>query len=126
MEDLKDLSAQWLAAKADEKAANARRAEIEDKIVALTGKRDEGSKTHDIGDFKIVVTGKLSYKMDWKAWDQVKAEIPAELHPVKMKPEVDAKGITWLRENQPDLYALIPVEIKPAKTGIEIEAVVAK
>lgn len=126
MEELNNLSAQWIAAKAEEKAANAKRIEIEDKIVALTGKRDEGSKTHDIGDYKIVVTGKLSYKMDWKAWDQVKTEIPAELHPVKMKPEVDAKGIAWLRENKPELYALVPVEIKPAKTGVEIEVVAAK
>lgn len=126
MDQLKDLSTQWLEAKAREKQANSDRIAIEEKIVAITGKRDEGSKTHDIGDFKITVTGKINYKMDWKKWDEVKAQVPAELHPVKLKPEVDAKGIGWLRDNKPELYALVPVEIAPAKTGIEIAAVVAK
>ena len=99
---------------------------LEGKIAIVTGGAEGLGKAFAIGDFKITVTGKINYKMDWKKWDEVKAQVPAELHPVKLKPEVDAKGIGWLRDNKPELYALVPVEIAPAKTGIEIAAVVAK
>lgn len=120
---LEALCADWLAAKDVERKATADRVAIEDQIVAITGKRDEGAQTHEAGAFKVAVTGKVTRKMDWDKWDQVKASIPANLHPVKLKPELDEKGVKWLRDNQPDLYALLPMETKPAKTAVEVKAV---
>lgn len=123
MSTLEALCADWLAAKEKERKATADRVSIEDAIVALTGKKDEGAQTHEAGGFKVAVTGKVTRKMDWDKWDQVKASIPANLHPVKLKPELDEKGVKWLRDNQPDLYALLPIETKPAKTAVEVKAV---
>lgn len=125
MSDLKQLSADWLKAKAEEAAANKRRVAIEDQIVALTGKKDEGSQTIDATEFKITVTGKISRKMDWTQWETVKSQIAPNLWPVKMKPELDEKGVKYLQANEPEIYALLPIEVKPAKTAIEVKAVEA-
>lgn len=123
---LEQLCADWLAAKADEAAANKRRLDIESKIVAITGKRDEGSSTHEAPGFKLSVTGKVSRKMDWAKWDQIKPQIPQELQPVKMKPELDETGVRWLKQHRPDLYDLLPIEVKPAKTAVEVKPVPAQ
>lgn len=122
---LDQLSAAWLAAKKAEAAASKERAAIEEQIVALTGKRDEGAQTHEAEGFKVTVTGKISRKMDWDKWEQVKAQIAPTLWPVKMKPELDEKGVKWLQNNEPEIYALLPIEVKPAKTAIEVKAVEA-
>ncbi len=122
MEALKGLAAEWLSAKAIEAKAVADRVAIEEKIVAVTGKKDEGSQTHDADGFKITVRGVINRKMDWDKWKEVEPQIPAELRPVKQKPELDDKGVKWLQANRPDLYALLPLETKPGKTGIDIKA----
>lgn len=121
MSTLESLCADWLAAKEDERKATAKRVSIEDSIVALTGKKDEGAQTHEAGAFKVAVTGKVTRKMDWDKWDQVKGQIPAEFHPVKMRPEIDERGVKWLRDHRSDLYALLPIETKPAKTAVEVK-----
>lgn len=120
---IEQLCTDWLKAKQAEQKANAERIAIEDQIVSLTGKRDEGAKTVDATGFKITVTGKISRKMDWKAWETIKAQIPPEMHPVKLKPELDEKGVKWLADNQPDIYKLLPIEVKPAKTAVEVKPV---
>lgn len=122
---LEQLCANWMLIKATESQATAERIAIEDKIVALTGKRDEGAQTVAAGDYKITITGKLSRKMDWQAWESVKTQIPQELHPVKLKPELDEKGVKWLAQHQPDYYRLLPIEAKPAKTAISIKTEIA-
>ena len=85
------------------------------------GKKDEGAQTHDAGAFKVAVTGKVTRKMDWDKWDAVKSSIPANLHPVKMKPELDEKGVKYLQANEPEIYKQLPIEVKPAKTAVEVK-----
>lgn len=123
LKSVQDLCNEWLQAKKEEAAANKRRVAIEDQIVEQTGKRDEGSQTHDLGAFKVTVTGKVTRKMDWKAWESVKEKIAPPLHPVKTKLELDEKGVKWLHDNEPEIYALLPLEVKPAKTAVEVKAV---
>jgi hypothetical protein len=120
---LEELCADWLEAKTREQKANADRVAVEQKIEALTGKKDEGSQTHEAGTFKVTVTGKVTRKMDWDKWATVRDSIPAELHPVKMKPELDERGVKWLRDNRPDLYERLPIEVKTAKTAVEVKTV---
>jgi len=120
---IEQLCTDWLQAKKAEQKANAERIAIEEQIVSLTGKRDEGAKTVDATGFKITVIGKISRKMDWKAWETIKAQIPADMHPVKFKPELDEKGVKWLADNQPDIYKLLPITVAPAKTAVEVKPV---
>lgn len=122
---LEQLVAEWRIAKKAEVMANKERAAIEEQIVTLTGKRDEGSQTHEVEGFKITVTGKISRKMDWDKWEQIKSQIAPTLWPVKNKLELDEKGVKYLQANEPEIYALLPIEVKPAKTAIEVKAVEA-
>lgn len=118
---LEKLCADWLKAKQVETAANDLRLNIEEQIVALTGKKDEGAKTVDAEGYKLTITGKISKKMDWAKWEAIKSQIPDLLHPVKFKPEVDEKGVKYLQQNNPEIYALLPLEVKPAKTSVEVK-----
>lgn len=119
---IEQLSVEWIAAKRAEAKANKDRIQIEEAIVALTGKRDEGSQTHAVEGFKITVTGKVTRKMDWDKWETIKSQIPLNLHPIKTKLELDETGVKYLQSNEPEIYALLPIEVKPAKTGIEVKA----
>lgn len=118
---LEKLCAGWLKAKQVESAANALRVDIEDQIVALTGKKDEGAKTVDAEGYKLTITGKMSRKMDWDRWETVKLQITPLLHPVKTKLELDEKGVKYLQAHKPEIYALLPLEVKPAKTSVEVK-----
>lgn len=122
-QDVIALCAKLLSAKAAEAQATAARVEIEEQIVRLVGKRDEGSQTTDVGEYKVTTTGKVTRKMNWAAWETIKAQFPAELHPVKNKPELDEKGVKWLKEHREDLYKLLPIEVKPAKTAVEVKLI---
>ncbi len=122
-EKLQDLCRHWLQAKADEKAANKRRLEIELEIVKLTGTRDEGSKTVNLDKYKVKVTGKVTRSFDWDKWENIKAKIPQNLWPVRTKTELDETGVKYLRDNEVEIYQLLPLSVKPAKTAIEVELV---
>jgi hypothetical protein len=119
--ETKELAATLLRAKAAEREANAKRIEAEEALIAALGKRDEGAQTHNIDGFKITITGKVSRKMDWKAWGAVEESIPAHLRPVKLKPELDEKGVKYLQANEPEIYKLLPLTVTPAKTAVDIE-----
>lgn len=119
---LQELCRDWFRVKDRETKATEERWEIEKKIVALTGKKDEGSSTVKAGEsFKITVTGTVTRKMDWAKWDTVREQVPVHLHPVKTKFELDEKGVKYLRDNEPEIYRLLPIEVKEGKTGIKIE-----
>lgn len=123
MPDIETLATDWLRAKGEEAAANKRRVEIESQLVELIGKKDEGSKTQEVGNFKITTTGKVTRKMEWDKWASIKEQIPANLHPIKTKEELDEKGVKWLKENQPEFYNLLPITVTPAKTAIDIKVI---
>lgn len=121
MEALKDMAVAWMAAKKNEQNATALRVAIEERIISLTGKRDEGAQTHTAEEFKVTVTGKVTRTMDWTAWALVKSQVPVDLHPVKLRQELDERGVKYLQQNEPHIYSLLPITIKPAKTAVSIE-----
>lgn len=120
---LTTLCEQWLMHKAAETRAAAARVAVENDIILVVGRREEGAQSTTVPGFKLTITGKLIRKMDWAKWETVKARIPEVLHPVKLKPELDATGVKWLAANRPELYTLLPIEVKPAKTAVEVERV---
>ena len=118
---LEKLCDDWLKAKRVETNANALRLIIEEQILALTGAKGEGAKTVDTDGYKLTITGKLTRKMDWAKWEEIKSKIAPLLHPVKLKPELDEKGVKYLQLNEPEIYALLPIEVKPAKTAVDVK-----
>lgn len=117
------LCAKWQEAKAREEQAKADRLAVEELLVQQLGKKDEGAQTHELPGLKVTITGKMTRTMDWTAWGLVRDQIPAEMHPVRTKQELDETGVKWLQANHPDFYKLLPIEVKPAKPSIAIKAV---
>ena len=118
-----EIASELFEAKLAEKEANERRVALEEELIALVGAREEGSQTHDIGDYKITITGKLNRKIDWDLFDQlIAAKIPQDLQPVKIKRELDDTGVKYLANNEPQIYKLLAkaLTIKPAKTAVTI------
>ena len=122
------LSQAWLEAKVDEDALKARRIEIEEAIISQLGRREEGSKTHDLGTHKITITGVVSRTLDKVVWESIKDRIPEELRPVTYEPKLDTAGVKWLQTNDPDTYRLVAkaLTIKPGKTNVKVTTIKEK
>ena len=125
MERLKKLCTEWQEAKADEVAAKARRVAIEADIDAIVGHKEEGNKTNELAGFKVTTTGTINRKMDWAKWEEVKSQISSTLWPVKTKLELDEAGIKYLKVNEPNVYALLPLTVTPGSTKVEVKTVEA-
>lgn len=118
------LASLWLGAKATERAAQSERLDIEAALIeALGGAKQEGSQTHDVGIFKVTVTGKLTYKADIPELLALAEKLPESLRPIKTETKLDEAGAKYLRANEPELWRLIAnaIEIKPAKTALTIK-----
>jgi len=117
-----ELSRAWLEAKAAEEAANKRRIEIEDALIAQLGARTEGAQTHDIGEFKVVITGVISRMLNKEVWESIKDKLPLEIRPVTYEPKLDITGVKWLQAHQPDNYKILAqaLTIKQGKFSVRI------
>ncbi len=122
---IEELVHDFIAAKADEAAATRQRIAVEEKIVALLGKRDEGAETHELASgFKVTITGKQTYTADMEKLQEICAKLPQEFRPIKTKVELDQTGAKYLRANEPVIWAKLAkaITVKPAKTGVEVKA----
>jgi len=124
MSNTEALCADWLDAKRTEEKARNQRIAIEAQLAEAFDVPEEGSKTHQLDDYKLTLTQPVSQKLDEKAWDKVKGKIDANLHPVKVKVEADATGCKYLANNEPEIWAAIAsaFETKPGKIGVKVEA----
>lgn len=123
---LAQLAAAWQAAKADERAANARRLEIEEQIVELFPPAVEGTETLEQDGLKIKVAFKLTRTVDTKApqahWNSLSA-FAQDIF--TWKADLSLPAMRRLQENHPDLYPSVAVFItsKPAKPAVTVEGV---
>ncbi len=118
-----EIANELFEAREAEKKANERRVELEEELIAILGQKEEGAQTHEVGDYKVTITGKLIRKIDWDLYDQsIAAKIPESLQPVKVKRELDDTGVKYLANNEPQIYRLLAkaLTIKPAKTAVTI------
>ena len=125
MDNREALCAEWLEAKRAETAANKRRIEIENQLAQCFAVPGEGSKTHKLDGYKVTLTQPVTRKLDEKAWELVKGNIPDNLHPIKVKIEADATGCKYLANNEPEIWDKVAkaFETKPGKIGVKVEAV---
>lgn len=122
--ELEMLTSAWKDAKAAEDAANARRIEIESRIYELTQKDLPEKGTHTLPTGMKIVTG-FSESWDENAINEAYQKWQAPLpFPFKGQWKPDAKQITYVRENCPELYALIQpaLTLKPKKPAFSIPA----
>jgi len=124
MSNIDGLAADWLAAKAEERAANMRRLKIEKELTSALEAKDEGSITHKLTSHKVTLTQPVTRKVDADKWNGVAYLIPSSLHPVRATYVADAAGMKWLAKNEPDMWAKVAqaFETKRGKIGVKVEA----
>jgi len=121
MEQLEQLAMDFIDAKKSEEKAREIRVGIENKILELTGCKEDGAETHNIGEYKIVTKGALRYSCNIEDLDNV--EIEGSLKPIKTERKFDLKGFKWLKENDTEVYEKIAsvVKITKAKPSVTIQ-----
>jgi hypothetical protein len=114
----------YLEAKAAEDQARALRISIEEDLIAELGAKSEGSITHTVGDYKVTLTGRINRRLDEKVWSAIVDEIPEDLRPVKYKAEIDTRGLRYLQEHEPAVYATVAraITAAPGKAGVTVKA----
>ena len=110
-------------AKAKELEASARekRVQIEQQLIEAIGAKEEGATTQSGNYFKVTTTGKLTRKLDVKAFNQI-AEQLGEHAPVKPTVSLDVRKLKKLAVDEPALYSMMldVIETKPAKTAVTV------
>ena len=110
-------------AKAKELEASARekRVQIEQQLIEAIGAKEEGATTQSGNYFKVTTTGKLTRKLDVKAFNQI-AEQLGEHAPVKTTVSLDVRKLKKLAVDEPALYSMMldVIETKPAKTAVTV------
>jgi hypothetical protein len=122
---LDQLAAELINAKALENKAKETRIMIEEKIIEMVGIKEEGSSTTKLeSGLKVTVTGKITYSADMELLAQLCQALPANMHPIKTKVELDTTGAKFIRNNEPEIWKMLAaaITIKPAKPSVEIKA----
>ena len=125
MSNIDTLALELSEAKHTEEAARLLRIDVENRIIAELGVKDEGSQSHKGEQYKITITGKINRTLDVAAWDAVKNHIPEKYWPIKFKPEIDVTGLKWLRENEKGIYATAcqAISAKVGKPSVTLEII---
>lgn len=126
VQSVDELVADWINAKHDEDSANRERVRIEGLIIAALGEPDEGSSTHELADgSKLVITSKITRTIDEAVWRSIMSKVPEALRPITFveTPKLDLKGLRWLQEHQPEIYAYCAQALtaKKAKSSISVK-----
>jgi len=109
--------------KAEEAQAKADRIAKEEEIVALIGSPTEGSKTHDVGSYKITIKQPINVTVD--QGDAALVVSSGESHPFKSQFKLDAAKLKALKDSDPVAYeqALVAITSKPGKIAVELKPV---
>jgi hypothetical protein len=115
-----DAASDWMDAKNEETAANKRRLALEEELLSFLTTKTEGSESHQIGPYKVTLTGRLNRKVDWELVEEL--GVPDAISPVKYKPELDLKGLRYLESNEPAIYKTFckALTVEPAKTSVTV------
>jgi hypothetical protein len=122
-DELDELASKWEKLKNSEVMAQSERLDVEDQILALQEKRDEGAIAQKTRRYKITTTYKMNRKLDLNKWDEIKENIPRRFHPVRYKPELDLKAYRQLEIDNREHFLAIAKHVvaTPAKPSIKVE-----
>ena len=107
---LSDLSAQWIAAKDAEKAAQEERRLIEDRMLSLIGLPEafDGTENAAAPGFKIKLVGRLNHRIDSDKLQEIAAENGLTEHLSSLfrwKPEINVRS--WKAADESITNALL-------------------
>jgi len=117
-----------IKAKKAEDLAKDKRIELEEEIAELYEDQIEGkSKTFNesIGKnkFSIIIKKNVTVTLDQEAYKKVRENLPENLRPEKIEYKIDSEGLTWLKENNAEIYKKVSncISEKPGKTSVKVE-----
>ena len=122
---LSDLSAQWMAAKDAEKAAQEERRLIEDRMLSLIGMPEafEGTENAAAPGIKIKLVGRLNHKIDSDKLQEIAAENGLTDHLSSLfrwKPEINVRS--WKAADESITTALLEaITTTPGRPSFSIE-----
>lgn len=122
---IEQLAQDYISAKAAESTANKARIAIEEQLIAALGAKEEGATTTELTNgLKVTITGKLTYKADMPMLMQIAGALPENLRPIKTEVKLDETGAKYLKNNEPEIWAMLApaITIAPAKTSVAIKA----
>jgi hypothetical protein len=118
------LADQWLMMKQLIKSNQAELLRIEQSLIPLLNAREEGSATtHTPMGKKVVLKNAINYKLDGTKLLKVRQKIPEALLPLKVKELLDEPRLKYLRNNEPEVYAIFAdaITATPAKPNVTVE-----
>jgi hypothetical protein len=123
--NLADLSAQWMAAKDAEKAAQEERRLIEDRMLSLIGLPEafDGTENAAAPGFKIKLVGRLNHRIDSEKLQEIAAENGLTDHLSSLfrwKPEINVRS--WKAADESITTALLEaITTTPGRPSFSIE-----
>lgn len=123
-QNLFTLTSELLDAKKKETEAKQHRLFCEERLLPFLATKEEGSKTTIVSDsVTVTVKSPIYRKLDSMLWGAIAPVIPAQLHPVKIKTEVDAKGLRFLEEHEHEMFLKVAkcITATPGKPLITIK-----
>ena len=114
-------------AKKLEASAREKRVQIEQQLIEAIGAKEEGATTQAGNFFKVTTTGKLTRKLDVKAFNAIAAQL-GEHAPVKTTVSLDVRKLKTLAVDEPVLFSMMldVIETKPAKTSVTVVEVTSE
>ena len=125
-EQLENLSASWLAAKAEEQEANKNRINIEKDILAILRPNAEGRMSLKLGSgYKLTLDSKMIYKGDCDKLEAMSEGWPAEYQVVRVKKDLNETKLKEIRMYRPEVWLRMSeaITMKPAKVSVAIERI---
>lgn len=116
------------AAKIIEANATLARLAAENRVIDMIGQLPaEGTTHHEAGPWKATVTTSIRRSVDTDKLTEIAAQIPDAIGKrlIKWKPELVARELRFVQNNEPELYSVIAqaIEAKPAKPSVRVERV---
>lgn len=119
----------WMQAKEDERKAIEHRRSLDDLIKSLTPKKDEGTYSDTIGDYKVSVSYKLTRSVDADLLGRMTQSMSEQAQKAfKWKAEVSTTELRKIQEFRPEDYAFIAPAIttKPVSASVSVEIITPK
>ena len=125
--ELDVLAHELQGAKDLEAACREARIAIEEKIVALTKKKEEGTVSTKAEFYKVSVTFGVDRKVDAEIARSLADEMDAERYArvFRWKPEVSVSELKYLKDNNPEVFRQVSraLTAKPTKPSVKVEEI---
>ena len=125
--ELDVLAHELQVAKDREAVCREARLAIEEKIVALMEKKEEGTVSTKTEFYKVSVTFGVDRKVDAEIARSLADEMDAERYAriFRWKPEVSVSELKYLKDNNPEVFRQVSraLTAKPTKPSVKVEEI---